>query len=312
MPAVVVVGSVHVDLVASARRLPRPGETLPGTSFATYPGGKAGNQAVQVALLGVRSFIVGRIGRDPFGERLRAAVTRKGVDTRFLTEDPGAPTGVSSVLTGENGEYASVIVPGAAGRLGRADLAGARDAFASADVLLLQLEIAFDTVAAAIELGRAAGLMVVLNAAPAPDDAARFEDAIRHGVDFLIVNRVETEMLSGMPVGDGAAATAAAATLLARHRLSAVLVTLGADGAVLVRPGGVVRYPPWPVSVVDTIGAGDAFAGTFAASLARGSSVPEAAERGNAAGALAVTQAGAYDALPSAGAVGDLLASRRS
>lgn len=222
------------------------------------------------------------------------------------------PTGASTVLTGENGDYASVIVPGAAGLLGKGDLERARSAFDRADVLLLQLEIDPETVATAVEMGKAAGLTVVLNAAPAPADAAQLPARMWDGVDFLIVNQVEAEMLSGQSIADGLAAEAVGATLLGRYALTAVVVTLGADGSILVRGDGVLRYGAWPIPmIVDTIGAGDAFAGTLAGSLARGLTLEEAVRLGNAAGALAVTRAGAYDALPTADTIGAFMASRR-
>lgn len=312
MPGVVVVGSVHVDLVASAARLPRRGETLPGTGFAIHPGGKGGNQAVQVALNGIRSTMIGRVGRDPFGERLRAALQAKGVDTTYLTEDEEAPTGASTVLTGENGDYASVIVPGAAGRLERVDLERARTAFDRADVLLVQLEIDPQTVAMAVEMGKVAGLSVVLNAAPAPADAAQLPARLWDGVDVLIVNQVEAEMLSGQVTDDVGRSAAIAETLMLRYALSAVVITLGANGAVLVRRDGVLRCGAWPIPmIVDTIGAGDAFVGTLAASLASGATLDDAVLLGNAAGALAVTRAGAHDALPTAAAIHAFVGSSR-
>lgn len=311
MPAVVVVGSVHVDLVASAARLPLRGETLSGTGFAIHPGGKGGNQAVQVALSGVGSTMIGRVGRDPFGKRLRAALQAKGVDTTHLSRDPKAPTGSSTVLTGEDGDYASVIVPGAAGRLDRGDLVAARAAFDAADVLLLQLEIATETVAAAVEIGIAAGLTVILNAAPAPAAPNDLPLAVWRGIDVLIVNQVEAEMLSGRPVHGIDGAGGAGRSVMSRWGVKAVIITLGADGVLLVRGDGVRRYRAWPVPVIDTIGAGDAFAGTVAASIAGGMTVEESVLLGNAAGALAVTRAGAYDALPRVEAVRALIASAR-
>src|SRR5919112_6072491 len=138
---VIVVGSVHMDVVATADRLPAKGESVVGHRVALSPGGKAGNQAAQAALNGARTFLVGRVGGDVFGDRLRAALTRTGVDTTYLSVDPQEATGVSPVLTGADGEYASIIVPGAGQRLEPEDLDAARDAFARSAVLLLPLEI---------------------------------------------------------------------------------------------------------------------------------------------------------------------------
>src|SRR3712207_6089170 len=138
--AVTVVGSVHMDVVATAARLPARGESLVGHRVALSPGGKAGNQAAQAALNDARTFFVGRVGDDVFGKRLRAALAGTGVDTTYLTVDPQEATGISPVLTGADGEYASIIVPGAGQRLEPEDLDAARDAFARSAVLLLQFE----------------------------------------------------------------------------------------------------------------------------------------------------------------------------
>lgn len=298
MPSVVVVGSVHVDLVARAARLPRRGETLLGTHFAAHPGGKGGNQAVQAALFGVASTFIGRVGRDAFGERLRNALRTKGVATDHLSEDPQAPTGSSMVITGEDGDYASVVVPGAAGRLDRGHLQAARHAFDVADVLLLQLEIDPATVATAISMGHAAGATVILNAAPAPAAPHLLPEAVWRDVDLLIVNQGEAEMLSGRAARDANDVVSAGRRLVSGLGVPTVVVTLGGDGVVLLEGDHAHRYPAWRVPVIDTIGAGDAFAGAVAASLASGADLEESVLVGNAAGALAVTKAGAYDAFP--------------
>src|SRR5215217_8816069 len=138
---VCVIGSVHMDVVASADRLPSKGESVVGHRMALSPGGKAGNQAAQAALNGARTFFIGRVGRDVFGDQLRAALARTGVDMTYLTIDPDEATGISPVLTGADGEYASIIVPGAGQRLEPADVEAASEAFARSSVLLLQCEI---------------------------------------------------------------------------------------------------------------------------------------------------------------------------
>jgi len=305
--SVAVVGSVHLDLVATAARLPRRGETMPGDAFAIHPGGKGGNQAVQVALAGVGCRFVGRVGRDAFGDQLRQALAAKGVDVSFLGVDLDAPTGASSVLAETGGDYASIVVPGAGWRLTPDCLAEARDAIAGSAVLLCQLELRPETVAAAIRIAKAAGRLVVLNAAPVPDQPLPAE--FWRGVDVLVANAGEAASLAGLPRGE-ADSPMLAPDLRLRLGVETVIVTLGRAGAVLADGGGEARYDGHEVPVVDTIGAGDAFAGALAAELARGRGVREALPFAMAAGALAVTRAGAYEALPTRGAIGRFLADK--
>ena len=309
-PAVVTVGSVHMDLIATADRLPVRGETLPGRAFAMSPGGKGGNQATQAARCGVTSFMVGRVGDDGFGQQLRAALAAKGVETGFLGTDPEALTGVSAVLTGEGGDYASIIVPAAAARLSVADIDAAEPAFAGASMVLLQLEIPLGPSSYAARLAPTHGARIILSAAPAAADMVTLRAAFPDGLDVVIVNAVEAAMLTGIAV-DGPHDAPAAGRLL-RDRLGAgtVLVTLGGAGVVACGDAGPFHVPAWPVEVVDTIGGGDAFAGTLGAELARGTALADAVVAANAAGALAVTRPGAHDALPSWDEIRTFLAER--
>lgn len=309
-PKVVVVGSAHVDLVAGADRLPVRGETLPGHRFAIHPGGKGANQAVQAALAGAQAVMIGRVGDDEFGRRLRSALAAKGVDVSGVGVDPSLPTGASVVLTGDHdGDYASIVVAGASRGLTPEQLDHAADRFAGAAVVLAQLEIAAESSAQALRIGRRADATTILNAAPAPPSVASLR-AFQGLIDVLVVNAVEAAMLTGRPTGEGERiqVEAVAAELRGLTGAAAVLITLGADGAAALSSAGYVSIPGRRVAVVDTIGAGDAFAGTVAVALAAGRGLEEAIARGVAAGALAVGTAGAYDALPTAAAVDALLA----
>ncbi|MEZ4562820.1 MAG: ribokinase [Thermomicrobiales bacterium] len=295
---VCVVGSIHMDVVAVASRLPAKGESIVGERVALSPGGKAGNQAAQAALNGARTFMIGRVGRDDFGDRLRAALAASGVDTTYLMVDAEAGTGISPVLTGADGEYASIIVPGAAWRLTAADIAAARAAFAQSAVLLLQCEIPVHLSAEAARLARAQGMMVIFNASPVPPDVAAMPAEMWPAVDVLLVNRTEAALLSGLSVTSTADAERASEELQRRLGVPTVIVTLGGDG-VLARDGHGARHlPAWPVEVVETIGAGDAFAGVLASELARGHSLDAALPLATAAGALAATRPGAHESLP--------------
>ena len=308
---VVVVGSVHMDVVATADPLPGKGESVVGHRVALSPGGKAGNQAAQAALNGARTFLVGRVGRDVFGDRLRAALARTGVDTTYLTVDSQEATGVSPVLTGADGEYASIIVPGAGQRLEPTDIDAARDAFAQSTVLLLQCEIPVRISAHAARLARSLGGRVIFNASPAPAGAGVIPDALWSAVDVLLVNGVEAERLSGVPVSDEAAAVTAGEELQRRFGIPVVIMTLGGRGMLALDERGAHHLPAWPVTVIETIGAGDAFAGVLASELARGRQLNEALPLANAAGALAVTRSGAHDALPTGAQIRAFLMERQ-
>ena len=296
---VVVVGSVHMDLIASAPRVPHSGESILGTGFAMYPGGKGGNQAIAAAQQGAATAIVARVGDDAFGKQLRESLARKNVDVSLLLTDADKPTGVSPVLMGSEGEYASIIVPGASLSLTTESLlTPSSDVLRSCAVLMLQFEIAISTSAAAARVAASAGATVMVNAAPARSrcDATNWD--LWRDVDVLIVNRDEAQALSGVVVKDAATGVDAAIALRRLFGIPGVIVTLGPDGAILADSSGQKVDPGYAVNVIDTIGAGDAFAGAVAAALARGLDLPEAVRLGNAAGALAVGRKGAYEAAP--------------
>src|SRR5215207_7465221 len=242
---VCVVGSVHMDVVATADRLPAAGESVVGHRVALSPGGKAGNQAAQAALNGARTFLIGRVGRDVSGDQLRAALARTGVDTTYLTVDAQEATGISPVFTGSDGEYASIIVPGAGQRLQPEDIDTARDAFAQSAVLLIQGEIPIHLSAHAARLARSQGGQVIFNASPSPADAATIPDALWSAVDVLLVNGAEAERLSGMSVVDIPAAVQVAEVLQQRLGIPTVIITLGGRGAIALDERGTHHIPSW-------------------------------------------------------------------
>jgi ribokinase len=263
-----------------------------------YPGGKGGNQAIAAAQQGASTAIVARVGADTFGNQLRQSLEGKKVDVSLLQIDADGPTGVSPVLMGLEGEYASIIVPGASLSLTAESLAPSSDVLRSCAVLMLQLEIGIPVSTAAARVAGSAGATVMVNAAPAPvrRDATTWE--LWRDVDVLIVNRDEAQALSDAAVANAEDGVGAAIGLRRTLGIPGVIVTLGADGAVLADSSGHLVFPGHAVTVIDTIGAGDAFAGAVAAALARGLDLQEAVRLGNAAGALAVGRKGAYDAAP--------------
>lgn len=285
---IVVVGSINMDLVVRAPRHPVPGETILGSEFHTFPGGKGANQAVAAARLGGSVKMIGRVGTDAFGGMMLATLQKDGVDTRYVKQTDSAPTGVALITVSDSGQNNIVVVPGANKLLSPDDIRAAEEAFEGAAVAVMQLEIPLETVAEAVRTARKHGAKVILNPAPAqplPSD-------LLAQVNYLIPNESELSLLTGMDDIPGAAG------VLKSAGISCLIVTLGSDGALVKDDQKDIRILPHRVSVVDTTAAGDAFVGGFAVALTQGKDTKEAAAWGNTAGALAVTKAGAQPSLP--------------
>lgn len=269
-PRLTVVGSINLDLVAQADRLPRRGETVSGARFSRVPGGKGANQAVAAARLGAEVAMLGCVGRDEHAEEALAGLRKAGVRERWLAKD--APTGIALVTVDAAGETTIVVAPGANAELRPDDLA-----LGDAEAILCQQEIPAETVARAAELAP----RFFLNAAPARDGAAP-------AAELTIVNRLELESLGA--------------------RGGLVCLTLGAEGAVLLEDGReVARAAPPKVGAVDGTAAGDAFSACLVVSLLEGRSRDESLHRACAAGALAASRFGAQTSLPTAEEVDALL-----
>ncbi len=298
---IVVVGSLNMDLVVRAPRLPRLGETVLGSDFRTFPGGKGANQAVACARLGGKVKMVGRVGADSFGQALLSTMAQDGVDLTFVRQDAEAVTGVALITVEDGGDNAIVVAPGANGRVSVEDVVASEQAFDGAAVLVVQLECPLAAVQKAIQLAHQRQAQVVLNPAPAqplPQDLLR-------QVDYLIPNQSEILLLSGNEELDPAI------DHLAALGIKNLVVTLGEKGSMVVGDSTKTHLPAYRVVAVDTTAAGDAFVGAFAVALAEGASVLEAARWGNAAGALAVTKAGAQPSLPTRQALLDFMAANQ-
>jgi ribokinase len=308
-PYVTVVGSVHTDLIASAVTMPTPGSSVIGNRFTLAPGGKAGNQAAQLARLGVPTVLISRIGRDPLGNVIAGQLAASGVDLSFLARPEDAVTGASTVFA-VGGEYASIIVPGAAAGLTDTHLAAAEVVFRRSRFVLAQLELGTKLAIAAFIRARDAGATTVMNASPIqdvdPDALAEVLDL----TDVLVVNRHEAAVLIAAPISDRADATLVSARLNERFGLGATVITCGAEGMVLARGSQVIEQAAWPIEVVDTVGAGDAFLGALIAAWQRGDDDRASLRYGAAAGALAASAAGAFTSLPNRAEVYDFLRSR--
>ncbi len=308
---VAVVGSLVMDLTLWLPHFPRRGETLHPTRFEMFAGGKGFNQAVTARRLGAAVAMVGRVGKDTFGERFLEVLSRESIDHEHVLRDERLGTSLGIPLIDPSGENCILGVPLANTRLSETDVEAARSLIERSQVTLLQMEVPFEASRRAAEIARQAGGAVVLNPAPAHPEARGFLERGPGGadlVDWLIANEVEAEMLSGIRVDGLSAARQAARALVARGLRRGAVVTLGAQGAVAATAQVERHVPAFPVEVVDPTGAGDAFCGAWGVALAEGLALADALRFANAAGALCVTQAGAEPSLPRRAAVEAFLA----
>jgi ribokinase len=288
---VCVVGAANIDLTSYVPRLPRVGETLHGTSFRMGYGGKGANQAVMAAKLGAEVTIVCKLGRDVFGEGTLENFRAAGVDTAHVSFTEDAFSGVAPIAVDPDGRNAIIIVTGANDLLSLDDLERARPQIAASDVLVCQLELPVETTLAALRIAREEGVRTIFNPAPA---RAELPEELYRLSDVLCPNEPETELLTGT------AACEEAARELLRRGASAVVLTLGERGCLVVDGETAAEVAVAPVRAVDTTGAGDAFVGALATFLAAGRQLADAAERANVVAALSVQGRGTQTSFPSA------------
>jgi len=281
-------------MVVKSERMPGGGETVLGGEFVMVPGGKGANQAVCAAKLGADVALVARIGSDVFGDRSLENFTSAGIDTRFVTRDSAAPSGVALIVVDANGENAIVVAPGANLCLTPEDVDKARDAIAEADAVVLQLEIPAETVAHTINLAHKLGVKVILNPAP----IRPMSKELLAKVDVLVPNQHEAADLLGR-TGEGRDIDApTAARELMAFGTESVVITLGGEGAYVCGQGASEFVPPMKVTPVDTTAAGDAFTASLACALAEGKALTEAARFAARVAAISVTRMGAQPSLP--------------
>ena len=302
---VIVFGSVNLDLSVPVRQAPGPGETVLGGALLMSAGGKGANQAHAARRYGAQVALAGAVGEDSLAPPALASLEGAGVDLGALRRAAGLATGTALITLDVHGENRIVVAPGANGAACAADVGDAD--LARATVLLLQLEVPLAQSQQLAWRARAHGCRVMLNAAPMLEEAAQMLD----DVDVVIVNRIELDQLAdACGMAPGAPATRAIA--LARSRRCEVLLTLGAGGALLAVADGSVRtVVGFQVEVVDSTGAGDTFAGVFAAACAEGKNTQVALETANAAAALCCTRRGAQPAQPDRRAIEAFMASGR-
>ncbi|MBZ0291473.1 MAG: ribokinase [Anaerolineae bacterium] len=299
MARVVVVGSFNVDLTAYMSRLPLPGETVQGREFVTGPGGKGSNQAVAAARLGADVSFIGRVGVDSFGEMGLQIWSKEGINTTHVVRDPQVATGVAPIWVDDGGENSIVVVLGANLALSTADIDAAESAIASADVLLTQLEVRQEAARHALELARRHHVKTILN--PAPADV--LDKSMIALADYLTPNQSELQTLFGVQEGD--------LESVPLNDGQTLVLTAGGDGAYWrCADGSGGHQPIFPMDVVDTTGAGDAFNAGLAVALAEGHALPQAVAFASATAALCVTRPGTANSMPQRAEVDALLAGR--
>jgi ribokinase len=302
-PKIVVLGSLNIDETFQLERLPKSGETVLARTHTVARGGKGANQAIAAARAGGEVTLIGCVGDDVGGASYREALAHEGVATDLIRTVTSARTGTAVIALDEKGENTILVSSGANACVSPADVARAADRIRSADLLLLQLEVPLPAVREAAKIAREAGVKVILN--PSPWRAELLNDPIV--VDLLLVNEWEGHLLTGRRheqlVTDRD-------QFMSRVTANVLVVTLGNDGSLaLHRDGQLHCTQAFHVTVVDTVGAGDAFAGALAVAWAEKMTLPDALEFASAAGALATTKLGAQAATPTRADILELMAS---
>ena len=304
-PRIVVIGSINMDIVIHAERLPREGETVIGSDLRFFPGGKGANQAVAAARLGAETFMVGRVGKDSFGEPLRLGLLQNGINCDHVIADENAASGTALIIINPQGNNSILVAPGASQNVSPTDVDSVAELIRQADALLMQFEISLETVAYAAEQAQAHGVLTIIDAGP----AKKCPPDLLTKADVLSPNETEAEALVGIPITDLPSAEEAARKFLELGVKNLVL-KLGDKGCLVAQEGYIFHCPAFRVSPVDTTAAGDAFTAALGVEMAKGEPLERAVRFANAAGALSTLKPGAQPSMPTREAVLDFLRER--
>ena len=291
---IVVVGSLNMDLVVRIPQIPRPGETLLGGVFNTFPGGKGANQAVAAARLGAHVTMIGCVGGDAFGKEMRDTLIAEGIDTTHILVQEESATGVALIQVDENGQNSIAVASGANFQLTNADVEKAMQSIGDIDVLVMPLETPLETIYTAAKIASLRGAKVLLNPAP----AQALDQDLLELVDVLLPNEHEVALMVGLPPLQSAADVRIAAEKLLSLGTRNLLVTMGGQGAILFDGKTELNISAYPIQAVDTTAAGDCFVGALAVGISEGKSIPLSAEFASAAAAISATRNGAQPSLP--------------
>ncbi|MED5404832.1 MAG: ribokinase [Chloroflexota bacterium] len=305
-PKLIVLGGINMDLVTFSPRFPRPGETVVGSRFITYAGGKGANQAVAAAKMGASSMMVGKVGGDIFGPQLLNGLTAAGVNVSGVATNPDVSSGIAVISVDETAQNSITQILGANDTCGTEQASTVKQELPGAAGLLLQLETSIGLSLEVAYDARSLSVMVMLDPGPVrplPEELLRI-------CDVITPNETEAQALVGFPVTGPESATKAAYALLERG-VGAAVIKLGSQGAYFADADNQGIVQPFQVDAVDSVAAGDAFNGALAVSLAEGKTLEEGVNIACAAGGLAVTQTGAQDSMPERVSVEDLIRSQR-
>ncbi len=295
-PKIVVVGSSNTDMIIKADRIPAPGETVVGGTFATAPGGKGANQAVAAARAGGDVSFVARVGDDMLGAQAVEGYAREGIDVSFIQRDAKLATGVALIMVDASGDNSISVASGANFALTPEDVERASDVIKNAQAVVVQLETPLETIERAAQIAKASGVPVLLDPAPAP--SAPLPSSLLSCVSVVKPNETEATRLTGIEVVDESTARLACAKLL-ELGVDTAIVTLGAAGSVVMTKDGFCQtFAAKLVSAVDATAAGDCYSGALAVALAEGKSLAESVDFASKAASLSVQKLGAQPSLP--------------
>lgn len=292
-PSIIVVGSSNTDMVIKSPYLPRPGETILGGTFFMNAGGKGANQAVAAARLGGNVSFIAKVGDDMLGKQVIELFNKEGIDTTNVFTDIKHPSGVALINVDENGENCIVVASGANAALVKEDIETAKEKITNASIVLMQLETPIPTIEYVAALAKENGVSVVLNPAP----AAALSDELLQNINIITPNQHEAAMLTNTEVNDIASAKHAA-KILHNKGVETVIITMGADGALLYEKDFFTEIASPVVKAVDTTAAGDVFNGALVVAISEGKSVKHAVEYACNAAAISVTRLGAQASAP--------------
>lgn len=292
MGKILVIGSSNTDLIANVDKFPAAGETVQGKFFMQAMGGKGANQALAARRLGGDVIFVTCLGNDANGKNALDQYRQEGLDVTLSRVVENVPTGTAMILVNGQGENCIVITPGANHELTPATIEGIRDEIEGASIMVLQMEIPFQTVQKACEFAARSGTRILLNVAP----AIKIEASLLKLVDILVVNETEIEMISGLRISESG--EEGVIDKLLTLGAKTIILTLGAKGCIIKSKEKKLRVPAFRVKPVDTTAAGDTFCGALAAQLSRGTDLVEAVKFATAAAAICVTRMGAQPSIP--------------
>ncbi len=292
MKNICVIGSLNMDLVVNVLEMPKKGQTLIGSNFKEVPGGKGANQAVAMARLGGNVTMIGKVGKDSFGDTLINALKNDNVDTNYIKKVEG-PTGVAMITVDKNAENSIVVAPGANFKVYTNDIDENISAIENSDIVVVQLETPLETINYALKKAKELNKYTILNPAP----AVKLEDEIIENVDLLTPNETELEILSGVTINNEDDILKAAKTMIDKG-VKELIVTLGSKGSLYINNEKSMFKKSYKVEAVDTTAAGDSYTGALSVAFSKDESIEEAMDFASKVGALCVMKEGAQSSLP--------------